>query len=85
VIHGGIDGFSRMLVFLGASTNNRKETVASLFLSAAAEYGLPSRVRVDHGGENNDVCDIMDVVRGPDRGSSIRGRRGLSARGGICG
>jgi hypothetical protein len=30
--------------------------------------------RNGHGGENNDVCDIMDVVRGPDRGSSIRGR-----------
>lgn len=67
-------GFSRLLVFLAASNHNRKKTVASHFLAAVLEYGLPSRIRVDHGGENNDVTDIMDVVRGPGRGSSIRGR-----------
>ena len=55
MIHGGIDGFSRLLVFLHASPNNKKCTVLKHFLTATSTYGLPSRVRVDHGGENNDM------------------------------
>lgn len=45
VIHGGIDGYSRTVVFLGVSDNNRAETVLSLFEKAVLEWGLPSRVR----------------------------------------
>ena len=50
VIHGGIDGFSRLITFLRVSGNNRAETVFSAFCGAIAEYGLPSRVRTDRGG-----------------------------------
>ena len=32
VIHGGIDGFSRLIVYFRASTNNRADTVLQLFL-----------------------------------------------------
>lgn len=32
VIHGGIDGFTRIPVFLKCSTNNRAETVLDAFL-----------------------------------------------------
>ncbi|XP_071854426.1 uncharacterized protein [Apostichopus japonicus] len=74
VIHGGIDGFSRMMVFLHASANDRKEAVLEHFLAATTLYGVPSRIRVDHGGENNDICDIMELIRVPGRGSAIRGR-----------
>lgn len=59
---------------LHASANNRKETVLEHFLAATTLYGVPSRIRVDHGGENNDICDIMELIRGPGRGSAIRGR-----------
>ena len=52
VIHGGIDGFSRLPVFLKASTNNKSENVLDCFLIAVGAYGLPSRVRCDKGGEN---------------------------------
>lgn len=52
VIHGGIDGFSRLIVFLKVATNNRAETVLSSFITAVDEFGLPSRVRMDRGGEN---------------------------------
>ena len=55
VIHGGIDGFTRIPVFLKCSTNNRAETVLDAFLKATQEYGLPSRVRSDKGGENTAV------------------------------
>lgn len=41
VIHGGIDGFTRIPVFLKCSTNNRAETVLDAFLKATQEYGLP--------------------------------------------
>ena len=41
VIHGGIDGFSRLITFLRVSGNNRAETVFSAFCGAIAEYGLP--------------------------------------------
>ena len=52
VTHGGIDGYSRMIVYLCASTNNRASTVHSLFMEAVERFGLPSRVRSDEGGEN---------------------------------
>lgn len=59
VIHGGIDSFTRIPVFLKCSTNNRAETVLDAFLKATQEYGLPSRVRSDKGGENTAVSLYM--------------------------
>ena len=56
VIHGAIDGYSRMVVYLACSTNNEASTVLRLFKSAVEEFGLPSRVRSDKGGENTDVA-----------------------------
>ena len=50
VIHGGIDGFTRIPVYLGCANNNRAETVFGLFIRAVEEYGLRSRVRSDMGG-----------------------------------
>lgn len=44
VIHGGIDSFSRSVVYLHASTNNRASTVLALFRQAISYYNFPSRV-----------------------------------------
>ena len=50
VIHGGIDGFSREIVYLNASTDNKSSTVLKAFLKAVDQYGLPSRILSDKGG-----------------------------------
>ena len=59
VVHGVIDGFSRLTVYLHCSLNNQAQTVAHHFLTAGATYGFPSRVRSDLGGENIDVAHFM--------------------------
>lgn len=74
VTHGGIDGFSRLIMYLQASTNNCAETVLSAFMKAVDEFGLPLKVRTDHGGENTLVAEYM--LGHPERGtgSFITGR-----------
>ena len=60
-VHGGIDGFSRRIVYLHASSNNRADTVLKLFHGAVMECGWPSRVRSDKG-ENVEVARAMISV-----------------------
>ena len=76
VIHGGIDGFPRLPVYLKASTNNASVTVLNHFLGAIASFCLPSRVRCDNGGENVQVseCMLSNPSCGPGSGSCINGR-----------
>ena len=71
VIHGGSDGFSRMIVFLWASTTNRALPVLQYFQSAVEHYNLPSRVCKNLGMENIEVACLMLQERGFNRGSQI--------------
>ena len=74
MIHGGIDGFSRLIiVHLRCSRNNLAATVRALFVAAVERNGWPSRVRSDKGGENVDVAASMLRHRGLNRGSTITG------------
>lgn len=73
VIHGCIDGYSRLITYLQCSINNRAATVLTAFLHACETYGVPSRVRTDKGGENVEVWRFMTATRGEDRGSYIAG------------
>lgn len=73
-VHGGIDGYSRLITYLQCSTNNRSSTVLELFSIAIGTYGCPSRVRSDYGGENVDVARFMMAVCGLNRGSHITGQ-----------
>ena len=78
VVHGGIDGYSRVM-YLPCSTNNKAMTVYHLFWKAIEEFGCPSRVRSDKGGENIKVCPFMvsvevaEVVTLQDPLCTIRG------------
>ena len=74
VIHGGVDGYSRLITFLKIATNNRVETVLQSFIQAVDEFGLPSRVRMDQGGENTHVAAYMIEYHGSERGSAITGK-----------
>ena len=79
VVHGAIDGYSRMIPFLYCSMNNRAETVYRLFQNAISIFGLPKRVRTDGGGENVDVWAHMSQHRANSRsvivGSSVHNVR----------
>ena len=79
VTHGGIDGYSRLITFLQCSSNNKSSTVLAAFSSAVETYGLPKRVRTDHGGENIEVWSKMMEEHGNDKciivGSSAHNER----------
>lgn len=76
VFHCFIDGYSRLITGIRASNNNRAQTVVEIFEAAIAVHGVPSRVRGDHGTENVLVRQLMDLLRGSERGSYILGRYG---------
>ena len=72
-IHGCIDGFSRCIIYLDVHNNNRASTVLTSFQRSTNEWGVPSRVRADNGGENVAVRDFMVFFRGENRGSFLTG------------
>ncbi|PIK58298.1 hypothetical protein BSL78_04804 [Apostichopus japonicus] len=71
--HGCIDGFSRLVPYLACETVCDANTVLRHFVNAIKDYGVPSRVRSDYGGENIDVALLMNSLRGLSRGSHLTG------------
>lgn len=74
VVHGAVDGYSRLIVYLHCSFNNQTNAVLQLFMQAGETYGYPSRVRSDQGVENVDMARLMLILRGCNHGSHITGR-----------
>jgi transposase InsO family protein len=74
VIHGFIDGFSRLITGLRVRNNNRADTVEATFHEGRHVYGCPRRVRGDHGRENLRVAEWMFERYGLHTGAYIWGR-----------
>lgn len=64
IVCGGIDGFSRFIVFLRCEDNNKAATILRCFLGATEKYGTPLRIRTDQGMENLSVAEHMIRKRG---------------------
>ena len=73
VIHGAVDGYSRLVTFLKCSNNKRASTVLESFTAAIQMYGLPRRLRTDLDGENVDAWDYMAALHGDDESTIITG------------
>lgn len=73
VVSCSMDGYSRLVTHLRVATNNRAITTLQWFLQGCRQYGTPSRVRIDPGGENYLVAQFMIFYRGGNRGSVLSG------------
>ena len=52
VVHAAMDGFSRIIPYIECADNNHASTALEVFCNGVTRFGLPERVRSDHGGEN---------------------------------
>lgn len=80
IIHAAIDGFSRTIIYVKCADNNRAPTVLQFFSDGIAQFGLPDKVRSDHGGENVGVWRLMIAAHNRDyscviTGSSVHNER----------
>jgi hypothetical protein len=73
-VHGCIDGYSHLILYLSCCSNKRSATVLKLFLDAVHDKGWPSRVRGDFGTENNLVEKHMVQKWGEAHRAYLRGR-----------
>lgn len=71
VTHAAVDRFSRTIVYIKCT--DKSETVLQQFLSGVENFGLPLRVRSDHGGENIEVWRYMLMAYSGDVSHVITG------------
>ena len=66
VIHGGMDGYSRVVVFLKCTSNNQSETVLENFMEACERFRVPSHICTDHGTKNVAVAKAILEIKGAE-------------------
>ena len=78
VVHGCIDGYSRLITHLKVTTDNLASTALNFFFESTKEYGIPGRIRVDGGSEFNHIERFMNQLDGSKRcfrGKSVHNTR----------
>ena len=80
VTHACIDGRTRIITWIQIANDNLATTPLRCFREAIKEYGVPSRMRGDYGGENVLVADAMIELRGTNRGSYLCGSSRFNTR-----
>lgn len=63
VLHGGIDGYSRRLVWMKIASDNYAPTVLHACIEAMTKYGAPRLIRSDYGKENVAVWRLVEQMR----------------------
>lgn len=74
MVYGGIDGYSRMIIYFRVVLCIILKGVVCFFLKGFIRYGIFSRVCVDCGGEFVDFGYLMIIINGVERGSFIIGK-----------
>ncbi|XP_052813399.1 uncharacterized protein LOC128240699 [Mya arenaria] len=74
IFHGGIDGYSRLPVYLQVAADNTAATAFTSFQIGVQQYGIPERVRTDKGMENIRIAEFMLQNHGVEKRSHITGR-----------
>lgn len=65
IIHGCIDGLSRMIIYLRVADNNSALFVTQCFIEACRSFNTqPLQVVGDHGGENVGIARVQFAKRG---------------------
>mmetsp|Transcript_31131 Transcript_31131/g.77470 ORF Transcript_31131/g.77470 Transcript_31131/m.77470 type:complete len:322 (+) Transcript_31131:316-1281(+) len=78
----GVDGFSRMVLWLEPVTNRRAVTIWPFFAAAARERGAPDQLVTDFGGENRLMafgCWMWHAVQPPDERPTRAPHRGVGS------
>lgn len=73
VTHAAIDGFSRTITYIKCTNNNKSTTVLEQFMCGVSAFGIPMRIRSDHGGENIKVWEYMLATYNNDISRIITG------------
>ena len=74
VVHGGIDGYSRLVPYLHVITDNFASSAVHIFVQGLREFGVPSRIRVDGGSKFSHVRGLMEAINVAERNSAIVGQ-----------
>jgi len=80
ITSGCVDGFSRKVIWLKCSDNNRADTTYNYFLTAIEEHQCPFQVRGDKGVENKKIAKHMIAIRGENIRGFIGGKSTRNTR-----
>ena len=73
IIHGGIDGFPRLVSHLKITSDNKAISAQRVFIAGLRIFGFPSRIRVDGGSEFKLARGLMNLLNGDDHKSALTG------------